>query len=108
MDVHQSPSPDSSAEGRPEESWTVGRLLTWTTDFLKRRGSESPRLDAEVMLAHVLGWQRVQLYTHFTEEVGERPRGQFRELVRRRAAGAPVAYLVRRKEFYSLAFAVSA
>ncbi|HZW31970.1 MAG TPA: peptide chain release factor N(5)-glutamine methyltransferase, partial [Isosphaeraceae bacterium] len=56
---------------------------------------------------HVLGWERVQLYTHFTEEVAERGRGQFRELVRRRAEGAPVAYLVGRKEFYSLALEVS-
>lgn len=90
-----------------EDAWTVGRLLTWTTDFLKRRGSESPRLDAEVMLAHVLDWQRVELYTHFTDEVAEGPRGQFRDLVRRRSEGSPVAYLVGRKEFYSLAFAVS-
>jgi release factor glutamine methyltransferase len=59
------------------------------------------------MLAQVLQWQRVELYTHFTDEVGERARGQFRELVRRRAEGAPVAYLVGRKEFYSLAFEVS-
>ena len=91
-----------SDENRPDEPWTVGRLLTWTTDYLKRRGSESPRLDAEVMLAHVLDWQRVQLYTHYEDEVGERPRGAFRDLVRRRAEGTPVAYLVGRKEFYSL------
>jgi release factor glutamine methyltransferase len=81
--------------------------LTWTTDYLKRRGSESPRLDAEVMLAHVLDWPRVQLYTHFEEEVSETARGRFRELVRRRVDGTPVAYLVGRKEFYSLAFQVS-
>jgi release factor glutamine methyltransferase len=91
----------------PQEAWTIGRLLTWTADFLKRRGSESPRLDAEVMLAHVLEWQRVQLYTHFTDEVPEAPRARFRDLVRRRSEGAPVAYLVGRKEFYSLSFEVS-
>src|SRR4051794_27261884 len=85
-----------------DERWSVGRLLTWTTDYLKRRGAESPRLDAEVLLAQVLGWERVQLYTHYAEEVGDRPRGAFRDLVRRRAEGMPVAYLVRRKEFYSL------
>jgi release factor glutamine methyltransferase len=90
-----------------DESWTISRLLAWTTDFLRRRGSESPRLDAEVMLAHVLDCQRVQLYTHFEEEVGEHARGAFRDLVRRRAEGAPVAYLVGRKEFYSLPLQVS-
>jgi release factor glutamine methyltransferase len=59
------------------------------------------------MLAEVLGWQRVQLYTHYEEEVGERARGGFRDLVRRRAEGSPVAYLVGRKEFYSLTLQVS-
>jgi release factor glutamine methyltransferase len=90
-----------------DERWTVGRLLTWTTDYLKRRGAESPRLDAEVLLAEVLGRERVQLYTHFEEEVSDGPRGAFRDLVRRRAEGMPVAYLVGRKEFYSLGLAVS-
>lgn len=90
-----------------DEPWTIARLLTWTTDFLRRRGSESPRLDAEVMLAHVLGWERVQLYTHYEQEAGERARAEFRELVRRRAEGSPVAYLVGRKEFYALPLVVS-
>ena len=89
------------------ETWPIRKLLTWTTDFLRRRGSESPRLDAEVMLAHVLDWQRVQLYTHYDEEVGEAARTAFRSLVRRRAEGSPVAYLVGRKEFYSLSLEVS-
>ncbi|WP_074312903.1 peptide chain release factor N(5)-glutamine methyltransferase [Singulisphaera sp. GP187] len=97
----QAAAPDSS------ESWTVGRLLTWTTDFLKRKGAESPRLDAEVLLAKVLTWERVKLYTDFEKIIGEQPRAEFRDLVRRRAEGMPVAYLVGRKEFYSLAMAVS-
>jgi release factor glutamine methyltransferase len=101
------PTPPSSPPAQPDDLWTVGRLLAWTTDYLKRHGSESPRLDAEVMLAHVLDWQRVQLYTHFEEEVTQSSRTAFRELVRRRSEGTPVAYLVGRKEFYSLAFLVS-
>jgi release factor glutamine methyltransferase len=107
MDGRDQPPRDADGETRPEDSWTVGRLLTWTTDFLKRHRSESPRLDAEVMLAHVLGWQRVQLYTHFEEEVSPSSRSAFRDLVRRRSEGTPVAYLVGRKEFYSLPFFVS-
>ena len=89
------------------ENWTVKRLLTWTTDFLKKKGAESPRLDAEVLLSHVLDWPRVQLYTHFEEEVGERARSSFRDLVKMRSEGAPVAYLVGRKEFFSLPLVVS-
>lgn len=96
-----------SVEGPVEEPWTIGRLLAWTANYLTRHGSESPRLDAEVMLAHVLSSTRVQLYTHFGDEVGPDSRAEFRDLVRRRAEGAPVAYLVGRKEFYSLPFEVS-
>ncbi len=90
-----------------DDRWTVGRLLNWTRDFLKKKGSESPRLDAEVLLASVLSCERVRLYTQYEDEVGDRDRTTFRDLVKRRAEGAPVAYLVGKKEFYSLALAVS-
>jgi release factor glutamine methyltransferase len=89
------------------EPWTVGRLLQWTADYLKAHGSESPRLDAEVLLAHALGCQRIELYTTFDDQPGEEARAGFRELVRRRAEGTPVAYLVGRREFYSLSFRVT-
>jgi release factor glutamine methyltransferase len=89
------------------DSWTIGRLLKWTTDFLKQRGAESPRLDAEVLLAHARGCERIQLYTSFEEEASETLRTEFRALVKRRADGAPVAYLVGKREFYSLSFDVT-
>ena len=89
------------------ETWTVGRLLQWTTDYLKSHGSDSPRLDTEVLLAEALGCRRIDLYTAFEDVPGEGPRAAFRELVRRRAEGTPVAYLVGRREFYSLSFRVT-
>ncbi|MFH1924675.1 MAG: peptide chain release factor N(5)-glutamine methyltransferase [Planctomycetota bacterium] len=89
------------------EAWTVGRLLGWTTDYLAQHGSESPRLDAEILLAESLGCQRIELYTTFDSVPGERVRAAFRELVRRRAEGRPVAYLVGHREFYSLSFRVT-
>jgi release factor glutamine methyltransferase len=89
------------------ETWTVLRLLTWTTDFLKSRGSESPRLDAEVLLAHARGCERIMLYAAFDQEVDEATRTTFRELVKKRAEGVPVAYLVGKREFYSLVFRVT-
>ena len=89
------------------EVWTIGRLLNWTADYLKKSGAESPRLDAEVLLAHARGCQRIELYTAFTDTADDKLRGEFRELVKQRAAGKPVAYLVGRREFYSLAFRVS-
>ena len=83
-----------------DDRWTVGRLLTWTRDFLQKKGSESPRLDAEILLASVMKCQRVNLYTQYEDEVDEAHRSSFRDLVKRRAEGAPVAYLVGKKEFY--------
>lgn len=84
------------------EPWTVLRLLQWTTEFFKKRGSESPRLDAEVLLAEARGCSRIELYTAFNSEPPEEVREAFREMVRRRADGTPVAYLVGHKEFYSI------
>ena len=89
------------------EPWTIGRLLTWTQDYLASHGSDSPRLDAEVLLAEALGCQRIELYTRFDDVADDEPRGRFRELVRRRAEHVPVAYLVGQREFYSLPFRVT-
>lgn len=92
---------------RPQDDvWTVGRLLTWTTDWLQSRGSDSPRLDAEVLLAFVRGCPRIALYTAFDVPVNESERARFRGLVKRRGEGEPVAYLVGSKEFFSLPFTV--
>ncbi len=90
-----------------DQPWTVGRLLTWTADYLKKHQAESPRLDAEVLLAEARGCQRIQLYTAFEEVVDDATRTRFREFVKRRAEGMPVAYIVGRKEFYSLNFRVT-
>ncbi len=89
------------------ETWTIGKLLTWTTEYLKKSGSTSPRLDAEVLLAHACGRQRIELYTSFDQEPLEEAKVAFRELVRRRNEGTPVAYLVGYKEFYSMQFEVN-
>lgn len=89
------------------ERWTVLRLLEWTTAFFKKRGSESPRLDAEILLAEARGSSRIELYTAFDQEPPEQVREAFREMVRRRGEGAPVAYLVGHKEFYSLRLRVN-
>ena len=90
-----------------DPDWTIGRLLQWTTDYFKRHDSETPRLDAEVLLAAAVACQRIELYTTYDQIVADAPRARFRELVRRRAAGEPVAYLVGHREFYSLPFRIT-
>jgi release factor glutamine methyltransferase len=89
------------------DEWTIGRLLEWTTDYLKQHGADSPRLDAEVLLASARGCSRIELYTSFREPADDTLRTQFRDLIRRRSEGAPVAYLVGHREFYSLDFKVT-
>jgi release factor glutamine methyltransferase len=89
------------------ETWTIGRLLTWTTDYLKQHRSQSPRLDAEVLLAQARGCKRIELYTAFDQIADDATRTAFRELVSRRAKGEPVAYLVGKREFFSLSFRVT-
>ncbi len=84
------------------------RLLRWTTDHFAQRGIETARLDAECLLAHALGMDRLRLYLDFEKPVTPAERAVFRELVRRRGADrVPVAYLVGRREFWSLPLRVS-
>lgn len=87
--------------------WTIGALLDWTARFLARKGSESPRLDTEVLLAHALDCRRIDLYTRYEEIAPDEVRDRFRDLIRRRTEGCPVAYLVGRKEFFSLTFEIT-
>jgi release factor glutamine methyltransferase len=96
-----------TASTKAESSWTIGGLLDWTARYLAERGSEFPRLDAEVLLAHALECRRIDLYTRYEETASESMRSRFRDLVRKRIEGCPVAYLVGRKEFFSLPFEVS-
>ncbi len=97
----------TSAPQTSPQPWTVRRILEWTTQHLTEHGSPSPRLDAEILLAHARGCPRIHLYTHFDDELTEEVRGRMRDLVRRRAKAEPVAYLVGHREFYSLDFAVA-
>ncbi len=89
------------------EKWTVTRLLDWTAQYLAQKSVESPRLDAEVLLAHSLGWNRIDLYARYDQTPSEEIRKQFKALIGRRLEGCPVAYLVGRKEFFGLALEVS-
>ncbi|MDO4204843.1 MAG: peptide chain release factor N(5)-glutamine methyltransferase [Selenomonadaceae bacterium] len=86
---------------------TVTELLTITADFFQKKGIESPRLDAELLLGEVLGLSRIQLYTHFDQPLQEAELDEFRELVRRRGKREPVAYILGRKEFFGRDFIVT-
>jgi release factor glutamine methyltransferase len=90
-----------------EGTWTVRRLLEWTTPFFKRKGVDSPRLAAELLLGHVLTIPRIKLYTDYERELDARQLDAYRELVRRAAEEEPVAYLTGRAHFFNLEFEVT-
>ncbi|MEW5722217.1 MAG: peptide chain release factor N(5)-glutamine methyltransferase [Thermodesulfobacteriota bacterium] len=98
--------PSPSGGGRAG-TWTVLKILRWTTGYLESKGLDTPRLDAEVLLADLLGLSRVQLYLNFDRPLDAGEQVGFRERVRRRAAREPAAYIIGRREFYSLDFKVN-
>lgn len=87
--------------------WTVLRLLDWTKAYLARADVPEPRLAAEVLLAHVLGCDRIELYARFDYRPRPDELAAYRRLVSRAHAREPVAYLVGTKEFYSMRFKVT-
>ena len=110
-----SPNPGSSSTRAakptprdPDKTWTVLELLTWTTDYFKRAGIDSARLDAEVLLAHALDSERLRLYIDYEKPVLPAERDTFRGLVQRRAQErVPVSQLLGEREFWSLSFKVT-
>ncbi len=90
------------------ETWTTLKVLEWTAKKFAERQLPSARLDAEVLLAHTLSTNRVGLYTAFDKPLLPEELTRYRELIRRRLAGEPIAYLVGEQEFWSLPLAVDA
>ncbi len=88
------------------EPWTIGRVLAWARDDLKGRGSASPRLDAELMLAQILECDRIKLITDSGRPMQDPELAAYRQLHKRRRRGEPVAYLRGFREFFGRSFRV--
>jgi release factor glutamine methyltransferase len=86
---------------------TVLEVLKLAADHFQKHGSDSARLDAEVLLAHALGMRRLDLYLKFDRVLSETELSKYRALTAKRAKGEPVAYLVGHKEFMGLDFVVT-
>ncbi|NOZ21310.1 MAG: peptide chain release factor N(5)-glutamine methyltransferase [Planctomycetes bacterium] len=89
----------SAGRTRP---WTSLDLVKTAAEFLAKKGVENARLEAEVLLAHVLNCDRVFLYTHFDRPLVPTEVDEYRDLIRRRAERIPTKYLTGRCEFFSL------
>jgi len=84
------------------ETWTVLRTMLWSADYLKSKGIESPRLDAEHILAHVLGVGRLEMYLQHERPLTSGELDAFRPLLKRRAKREPLQYVLGRQSFRSL------
>ena len=90
-----------------EPEWTVVKLLQWTTSYFNSHKIDSPRATAEILLAHVLNSERIDLYLRHDQPLGPEELKPFKALIKRRVEGEPVAYIVGGKEFWSLDLAVN-
>lgn len=102
------PSRGSMSEEMADRTQVVAEILRAATEQLTQGVfvSESPRLDAEVLLSHVTQWTRTQLHRNIMDPLDEPERHRFWELLKERQRGIPIAYLVGWKEFYSRRFSV--
>src|SRR4051794_31779063 len=100
------PLPDSRSSSADQPVERTGALLREGAELLASSGSETPRLDAELLLGHAVGVGRTGVLAHPEAPVGADAARRYRADVERRATGEPVAYLRGIKEFYGLAFEV--
>lgn len=87
--------------------WTLLPLLETTARFFREKGLESPRIDAELLLASLLGARRIDLYLQHDRPLSTDEVGRFREMVRSRSRGVPVQRIVGETEFYSIPLGVA-
>jgi release factor glutamine methyltransferase len=86
--------------------WTILDLITWGTEYLSEKSIDDSRLNIELMLAHVLQLQRIQLYTNFDRPLSENELAQFKSLLKRRLTHEPLQYILGETEFMGLKFVV--
>lgn len=87
--------------------WTIEKVLAWTTESFTRLGLDSPKLDAELLLAYVLGVKRMTLYVDGCRPLEQAELERYRACILRRQRHEPIAYITENKEFWSLSFHVT-
>ena len=95
-----------SSTASPKKIWTILDLITWGTEYLTEKNISDARLTIELMLARVLRFTRIQLYTKFDQPLSETELSHFKEFLKRRIANEPIQYILGETEFMGLPFIV--
>lgn len=104
---HSRKLPDSEKSGLKEEAWSILKLLNWTQSYFESHIIDSPRLTAEMLLAHCLGLKRLDLYLQYDRPLEKQELAGFKALIKRRVSGEPVAYITGNRGFYDAEFEVT-
>jgi release factor glutamine methyltransferase len=86
---------------------TVLESINLSSEYLKNKGIESPRINAELLLAHILNCKRLNLYLSFEKPLSEEELNKYRELLKRRSKFEPLQYIIGKVEFYGIDFKVN-
>jgi len=90
-----------------DPEWTIIKLLKWTTSYFESHDIDGPRIEAEILLAHALQLQRIDLYIQYDRPLSSNELSRFKDLIKRRINREPVAYILGSKEFWSMDFMVT-
>ena len=93
--------------GSSSKPWTIIETLQWTAAYFKNHGIARGRSSAEMLLAHALGCQRIDLYLRYDQPLNADELSRFKGLIQRRVRHEPDAYIIGEKEFWSLTFTVT-
>ena len=85
---------------------TILNAIELSKEYLEKREVESPRINAELLLAHILKCKRMDLYLRFEQPLKDDEVAEYRELIRRRGKREPVQYIIGSVEFYGIDFFV--
>ena len=89
------------------QQWLIKDVLSWTIPYFKSKNIENYRLDAEIILAHILGKDRLYLYVHYDQPLTSIELERYRQSIAARAKNIPVAYIISYKEFMGINFFVT-
>lgn len=96
-----------AASDQAASVWTIARLLSWTNEYFNTHGIDSPRLTAELLLAHCLSMKRLDLYLQHDKPLSPEELAHFKSLIKRRKEREPVAYITGTKGFWTLDLSVT-